>query len=174
MGKSRNQRCLPLIVAANTVNYGKAFKMNTAEALAASLYIAGFKLDAEAILLPFSYGEEFIRLNYEALESYSQCSTEAEVRATMMNYIQQNQKEKEAKKAKKLQKAINNNTVCYAEDPLMSINDEENNEEENNEEEFEIEELPILKANEETIPEDQLADKSDLSVEKDFEELQLS
>lgn len=169
MGKSRNQRCLPLIVAANTVNYGKAFKMNTAEALAASLYIAGFKLDAEAILLPFSYGEEFIRLNYDALESYSQCSTEAEVRAIMMDYIQQNQKEKEAKKTKKLQKAINNNAVCYAEDPLMSINDEENNEEE-----FEIEEQTILQPNEEKILEDQLADKSDFSVEKDFEELQLS
>jgi pre-rRNA-processing protein TSR3 len=31
MGKPQNQRKLPLLIAANSVNYGKPYKMNTAE-----------------------------------------------------------------------------------------------------------------------------------------------
>lgn len=79
LGKPRNQRRLPLLFAANTVNYGKPWKMNTAEALAAGLYIAGFKEDAIALMYPFSYGQEFLRLNSVTLEGYSACSSEAEV-----------------------------------------------------------------------------------------------
>ena len=81
MGSGRTQRILPLLFAANTVNYGRPFKMNTAEAMAASLYIVGLKEDAVNMLYPFSYGQEFIRLNFEALESYSACTTAAEVEA---------------------------------------------------------------------------------------------
>lgn len=86
MGKGRNQRLLPYLLAANTVNYGKPYKMNTAEATAACLYIVGFKEDAHKLLSPFSYGEEFIRLNFECLEAYSACRDEAEVRQVMQQY----------------------------------------------------------------------------------------
>jgi pre-rRNA-processing protein TSR3 len=75
MGKGRNQRILPLLVAANTVNYGKPFKMNTVEAIAACLYITGYKDDARMILAPFSFGSEFIKLNHEPLEAYVFCCT---------------------------------------------------------------------------------------------------
>jgi pre-rRNA-processing protein TSR3 len=68
MGKGRNQRILPLLFAANSVNYGRPFKMNTAEAFAACLYISGFKHDAITIMSNFSYGAEFIRLNKDELE----------------------------------------------------------------------------------------------------------
>ena len=71
MGKGKNQRILPLLVAANTVNYGKPFKMNTAEAIAACLYITGYKDDARMMLSPFSFGMEFFKLNQEALDAYS-------------------------------------------------------------------------------------------------------
>ncbi len=87
MGKSRNHRTLPLLVAANTVNYGKPYKMNTAEATAACLYIAGFKADAEALISSFSYGPEFLRLNYELLERYSSCLNEGEVKLVQNEYI---------------------------------------------------------------------------------------
>ena len=86
MGKGRNQRILPYLLAANTVNYGKPYKMNTAEATAACLYIVGFKKEAHTLLSPFSYGEEFIRLNFECLEAYSNCATEMEVRQVMKQY----------------------------------------------------------------------------------------
>ena len=86
MGKGRNQRILPYLLAANTVNYGKPYKMNTAEATAACLYIVGYKEEAHKLLSPFSYGEEFIRLNYEHLEAYSSCKNEMEVRQIMKQF----------------------------------------------------------------------------------------
>lgn len=79
MGKGQNQRILPYLLAANTVNYGKPFKLNTAEAVAACLYIVGLKEESQVILSSFSYGEEFIRLNHALLELYSTCMTPADV-----------------------------------------------------------------------------------------------
>ncbi len=79
MGNGRNQRVLPVLFAANPVNYGRPFKMNTAEAMAATLYIVGLKADAESIMSLFNYGPEFIRLNFEALEAFSKCTSSAEV-----------------------------------------------------------------------------------------------
>jgi len=101
LGKGRNQRLLPYLYAANSVNYGKPFKLNTAEAMAACLYIAGFKDDAQNIMEPFGYGAEFIRLNYEALEQYSLCTSPEEVNNIQNNFIEisnRNQREKEARK----------------------------------------------------------------------------
>ena len=54
------------MVAANPVNYGRPFKMNTAEAMAASLYIVGLKQDARDLMAQFSFGDEFFRLNQDA------------------------------------------------------------------------------------------------------------
>lgn len=87
MGKGKNQRILPLLVAANTVNYGKPFKMNTAEAIAACLYITGYKDDARMMLSPFSFGMEFLKLNQEALDAYSACASAEEVSALQDMYL---------------------------------------------------------------------------------------
>jgi len=87
LGRARLQRKLPLLVAANTVNYGKAFKMNTAEALAASLYIVGLKAEAHVLMEPLSYGSEFLRLNFEALEAYSGCTNSKEVEDVMAQMV---------------------------------------------------------------------------------------
>lgn len=101
MGKSRHQRKLPLIVAANTVNYGKPFKMNTAEALAAALYVAGFVEDARTLMYPFSYGQEFLRLNAEAFELYRQCHNEVDIQLVMNNFMSNMEEHKEKKEKKK-------------------------------------------------------------------------
>ena len=89
MGKGRNQRILPLLFAANSVNYGRPYKMNTAEAMAACLYITGFKEDAHILLSPFGYGEEFFRLNFDALEAYAACSTAEQVKQVQQEYVRE-------------------------------------------------------------------------------------
>lgn len=87
LGKGRHQRLLPMLLAANQVNYGRPFKLNTAEAMAACLYLTGFKDEARAMLEPFSYGEEFIRLNERELDEYAACSNGAEVEAVQQGYM---------------------------------------------------------------------------------------
>eukprot|EP00635_Sarcinochrysidales_sp_CCMP3193_P008031 CAMPEP_0118903112 /NCGR_PEP_ID=MMETSP1166-20130328/8111_1 /TAXON_ID=1104430 /ORGANISM="Chrysoreinhardia sp, Strain CCMP3193" /LENGTH=229 /DNA_ID=CAMNT_0006842335 /DNA_START=1 /DNA_END=690 /DNA_ORIENTATION=+ len=69
MGKHRNHRVLPFLVAANPTNYGRPFKLNTAEAVAAALAIVG--KDPAAVLGPFSFGDEFLKLNADALRAYA-------------------------------------------------------------------------------------------------------
>jgi pre-rRNA-processing protein TSR3 len=73
------QRVLPLLIAANPINYGKPFKLSTAEAIAAALYITNFKDLASKILSQFKWGYHFIELNRERLELYSRVNTDEEM-----------------------------------------------------------------------------------------------
>jgi pre-rRNA-processing protein TSR3 len=77
--KSAEPRLLPFLVAANSVNYGKSMKLTCAEALAASLYIAGLKDEARMVLRSFTWGEEFFKINEDILEIYSNCNSSTEV-----------------------------------------------------------------------------------------------
>jgi pre-rRNA-processing protein TSR3 len=72
-------RCLPILLAGNPVNFGKATKLTTAEALAAALYIAGFKTEAKELLSIFVWGHTFTEINSPVLESYSTAKDSAEI-----------------------------------------------------------------------------------------------
>lgn len=73
------ERLLPYLVAANQVNYGRPWKLNCVEALAACFAIVG-RIDlATELLANFSWGLGFLELNKELIEIYQQCTDAASV-----------------------------------------------------------------------------------------------
>jgi len=72
-------RCLPILIAGNPVNFGKLTKLTTAEAIAAALYIAGFKEKAKELLSIFTWGHTFFELNGVLLDSYALAKDSAEI-----------------------------------------------------------------------------------------------
>ena len=72
-------RCLPILMAGNPVNFSKATKLSTVEALAAALYIAGFKEKAKELLSIFVWGHTFLELNHELLEQYASARDSTEI-----------------------------------------------------------------------------------------------
>ncbi|KAF2399871.1 putative ribosome biogenesis protein TSR3 [Trichodelitschia bisporula] len=74
------ERLLPYLVAANPTNYGRPWRLNCVEALAACFAICGHLDWAELVLAPFSYGEEFLKINEAPLRRYAACTTEEEIK----------------------------------------------------------------------------------------------
>lgn len=87
------ERLLPYLVAANQTNYGKPWRLNCVEALAACFYICGRKEWAESILSTFSYGEAFLEMNEEVLDKYAEAQTDEEVKAVEEAWLVQIEKE---------------------------------------------------------------------------------
>jgi pre-rRNA-processing protein TSR3 len=82
-------RALPFLIATSPVNYGKPCKLSTAEAVAGTLYITGFKMEANDLMSIFKWGSTFIELNYELLESYSYAKTSVEVVKLQNQFLSQ-------------------------------------------------------------------------------------
>ena len=87
------ERILPYLVAANTINYGKPWRLNCAEALAATFFICGHAGWAEEILASFPYGEAFLQINSTVLRKYAACSSEEEVREVEAAWLQRLERE---------------------------------------------------------------------------------
>lgn len=83
----KNSRSLPFLIAANPTNYGKPCILSTAEAIAASFYIIGFKDIATDIMSGFKWGPHFLTLNEELLERYSKAKSSLEVVEIQNEYI---------------------------------------------------------------------------------------
>ena len=81
------QRYLPILLAANPVNYGKPFRLSSLEAVAAALYITGFRDEARRVLSLYKWGPVFLELNREVLEHYSTARSVDEVRSIEKEYF---------------------------------------------------------------------------------------
>ena len=82
-----HSRCLPFLIAANPVNYGKPFKFSTIEAFSAALYILGEKEKAKDILKLYKWGPHFLVLNKEPLEDYEKAKNSSEIIKIMKQYL---------------------------------------------------------------------------------------
>jgi len=80
-------RRLPTLLAGNPVNYGHKSLLSSLEALAAALYIAGFKSEAEGLLSIYKWGATFLSLNQEPLEEYSRAQTPEELLAVEASFF---------------------------------------------------------------------------------------
>ena len=80
-------RALPYLIAGNPVNFGRPFKLTSAEAFAAALYILGNKHQAQAVMGKFNWGHTFLELNHEPLEEYSKAKDSKEILKIQSEYI---------------------------------------------------------------------------------------
>jgi len=87
------ERLLPYLIAANTVNYGKPWRLNCAEALAACFVIGGHTDWAEQILEPFPYGKSFLEINGELLEKYAACADADDIKKVEIEWLDKLEKE---------------------------------------------------------------------------------
>lgn len=93
--KPSHGRLLPFLVAANPINYGRPCQLSCVEAIAATMYIIGFKNLAVKYMEKFSWGHSFIELNEELLNIYSECSDSKSVVEAQATFIEKAQKQQE-------------------------------------------------------------------------------
>ncbi|KAF9959459.1 ribosome biogenesis protein tsr3 [Mortierella alpina] len=91
--RAGHDRLLPYLIATNPVNYGKPWKLNCVEALAACFYITGFDEYGDELLGKFKWGHAFKKVNAELLSKYSKCTDSASVIAAQNEYLAMIEKE---------------------------------------------------------------------------------
>jgi pre-rRNA-processing protein TSR3 len=87
------ERLLPYLVAANSVNYGKPWRLNCVEALGAAFYICGHTEWAEEVLSHFPYGQSFLDINSSILKRYAACADEEAIKKTEEAWMARLEKE---------------------------------------------------------------------------------
>jgi pre-rRNA-processing protein TSR3 len=87
------ERLLPYLVAANPTNYGRPWRLNCVEALAACFWICGHGDWAEDVLGSFSYGQAFLDINSELLRRYAECEDEDEIKKAEETWLEKIERE---------------------------------------------------------------------------------
>lgn len=128
---------MPYLIAANTVNYGKPWRLNCVEALAACFYICGHEDWAKDVLKNFRYGEAFLDINSQLLKRYAACQTEEDVKRTEEEWLAKIEQEYEDSRAEGDDIWTTGNTNRL---PTKRDEDEEDGEEEDGDEDDEEEE----------------------------------
>lgn len=89
------ERLLPYLVAANPVNYGRPWRLNCVEALAACFMICGKEDWAEIVLQHFPYGKPFLEINSQLFKRYAACEDEESVKKAEENWLKKLEREYE-------------------------------------------------------------------------------
>ncbi|KAL2316294.1 18S rRNA aminocarboxypropyltransferase [Schizosaccharomyces pombe] len=85
----RCERLLPYLVASNPVNYGRPWRLNCAEALAACMYIVGYPDEARLLMDNFKWGHSFFEVNEELLDIYAQCHDAQDIQEKEKKYLEE-------------------------------------------------------------------------------------
>ncbi|SCU79571.1 LANO_0A06744g1_1 [Lachancea nothofagi CBS 11611] len=94
----KHERLLPYLVAANQVNYGRPWRLNCVEALAACFAIVGRVDLATELLSHFSWGLVFLDINKELLEVYQKCTDSESVKEAENAWLDKIEKEAQERK----------------------------------------------------------------------------
>jgi pre-rRNA-processing protein TSR3 len=81
------RRALPFLLAANPVNFGRPWMLNSVEAFAAALVILGERDEAESILARFGWGVRFLEVNEEPLRLYAAAGSSADIIQIQAGYL---------------------------------------------------------------------------------------
>lgn len=87
------ERLLPYLVAANPVNYGRPWRLNCVEALAAGFMICGKEEWAASVLQHFAYGESFLKINRSLFRRYAAAQDEAGVKRVEEKWMKRLERE---------------------------------------------------------------------------------
>ncbi|CRG97769.1 ribosome biogenesis protein TSR3, putative [Plasmodium gallinaceum] len=96
--KYSNQRKLPYIIAVNSINYGKPYKLSCLESLAFCLYICNYTQQCNDILNIYKWSINFTNLNKELLDKYKLCKNHDEIKKAESEFIENYLDEKEENK----------------------------------------------------------------------------
>lgn len=84
----RTRRALPFLLAANPVNFGRPWRLNSVEAFAATLVILGQPGQAKGLLDCFGWGPRFLEVNEEPLRLYAEAKDSSEVIEIQSGYLE--------------------------------------------------------------------------------------
>lgn len=85
--RGEKARKLPYFVAANPINWGKPWRLNSAEAVLASLLVLGQDEQAELFMPRFNWAPVFVEMNRQLLEAYREAKDGAEIEKIQNDYI---------------------------------------------------------------------------------------